>query len=356
MKPVLLVSLTLILFASSIQPVLAGPSGPVAIPDGEWQGSLSAYYEWDFVGVSGVWTWGGEMHFFSTAGELTGESGITGSGSGESGAAMGIGTVNANVAIFGPSFEPQFQATGGVLDITVGSGGLSQNMSFPIETSEAVPVKLTTVTCSQVTGDWDEFMNQFAAKVGGSLTNLSTIFAAVRTADLAPEGQSNYQEELNELVNQANEFITSVKTTQFMDTNALLSLLTRAEELAISLRKNNDCGFTKDWSFALPIASLVSQLIDFAAANPSYFTNYDVFLLSEAAVRTGLIGAGAVNPDLANNTKTKLSGLITGKLNDLASAGGTGDCQALMPLWIAAHNVGGAVQTQAEAQFSSAGC
>ncbi len=358
MKTLLLLSATLALLLTSVSPSFAGPTPPFAIPDGEWQGSLSAYYLWELSAgaASGVWTWSGDMGFVSAAGELNGEAGIKGSGSGETSGGMGIGTVNANVAIFGSSVTPEFQATSGVLEITATSGGFSANMSFPIDASQskAVPIKLTMVTCSLVTGDFDDFMNQYAASVGGSLTDLSTIFAAVRIADLAPEAQSNYQEELTDLVNQANEFLNEVKTTQQMDDSKLEYLLTKAEALALSLRKNNDCGFTKDWSFALPIASLVAQLIDFAHDNPGYFTNFQVFMLTETAVRAGLIGAGAVNPDLDTEMRSNLDELIVSKLNDLETAGG--NCQALLPLWVAANTVGGAGLTKAQALFGSYGC
>jgi hypothetical protein len=346
------------LLAISITPAVAGPTGPnLAIPDGEWEGSVAAYYLWDIQGMAtGVWTWGGDMHFFSSAGELTGESAITGTGSGETDSAMAIGTVNAQVAIFGSSFAPEFQATSGVFSITAASQGFSTNMDFPIDTSQTVPVKvtLTTVTCSQVTGDFDAFMNSMASSVGGTLTNLSTLFAAVRTADLAPEAASDFQDSLNELVGMANDFLSEVKSTQSLDQNKFEHILTTAEQLALSLRKNNDCGFTNNWTFSLPIANLVAELIDFAYNNPGYFTNLDVFKLTETAIRAGVIGAGAVNPELDTEMRTKLGALIGVKMDELDSAGG--NCQALMPLWIAANTVGGAAQTQAGTLYTKYGC
>lgn len=358
MKPGLLLFSLLGLIAVSITPALAGPTGPnLAIPDGEWEGSLAAYYLWDIQGIAtGIWTWGGDMHFFSSAGELTGESVITGTGSGETDTAMAIGTVDAEVAIFGSSFAPEFQATGGVFNITAASQGFSTDLSFPIDASETFPVKvkLTMVTCSQVTGDWDDFMNSYAASVGGTLTDLTTLFAAVRIDDLDPQAAGDFQEALNELVGQANDFLSEVKSTQQLDQNKFESILTTAEELVLSLRKNNDCGFTNNWTFALPIANLVAQLIDFACNNPGYFTNLDVFLLTETAVRAGVIGAGAVNPTLDTEVKSKLGALIGVKLDELDSAGG--GCQALTPLWIAASTVGGAAQTQAQSLHTKYGC
>jgi hypothetical protein len=346
-----------ILLAAQVRPALAGPSTPnLAIPDGEWEGTLHAYYEYDFQGVvTGVWTWGGDIHFFSTTGELTGEANVTGTGSGESDAAYVLGSINALVNIFGSSFEPQFQAANGSLDLAVTSQGFSSELSFPLDASQtvAVPVHLTTVTCSQAAGDWDAFTQQMAAGAGGTVNNLTTLFAAVRTADLL-EGATSYQEELSDLVEQANQFLADVKATHLLDPNAFQSLLTRAEELALSLRQNTDCGFTQEWSFTLPIANLVAELIDFAHANPAYFTNYDVFLLTETAVRAGVIGAGAVNPELDAEMRTKLGELLADKLSDLDSAGG--NCQALTPLWIAANTVGGAAQTQAGALYTKYGC
>jgi len=358
MKSVLLILGIFVFLATNINPALAGPPVPnLAIPDGEWEGSLAAYYLWDLTGVAtGIWTWGGDMHFFSSAGEMTGESAITGSGSAETDSALAIGTVDAKVTIFGSSFAPEFQATGGVFSITASSQGFTSDLSFPIDASQTfpVPVKLTTVTCSQVTGDWDDFMNSYIASVGGTLTDLTTLFAAVRTADLDPQGQTDYQAELADLVSQANDFLKEVKTTHLLDQNKFLSLLTKAEQLALSLRQNNDCGFTDQWSFSLPIANLVAQLIDFAYNNPGYFTNYDVFLLTETAIRAGVIGAGAVNPALDAEIKSKLGALIGVKLDDLDNAGG--GCQALIPLWVASSTVGGVIQTQAEAAYSSYGC
>ena len=358
MKSVLLIFGIFVFLAISINPALAGPPVPnLAIPDGEWEGSLAAYYLWDLSGVAtGIWTWGGDMHFFSSAGELTGESAITGSGSAETDTAMAIGTVDAKVTIFGSSFAPEFQATGGVFNITASSQGFTSDLSFPIDASETfpVPVKLTTVTCSQVTGDWDDFMNSYIASVGGTLTDLTTLFAAVRIADLDAQSQTDYQAALTDLVNQANEFLSDVKSTHLLDQNKFEDILTTAEELALALRKNNECGLANDWSFALPVANLVAELIDFAYNNPGYFTNYDVFLLTETAIRAGVIGAGAVNPALDSEMKTKLGALIGVKLDELDSAGG--GCQALSSLWIASHSVGGAAQTQADAAYNSYGC
>lgn len=330
------------------RPTFAGPSTPnLAIPDGEWDGTMSAYYLWELSGVNGVWTWGGDMHFFSATGELIGESIITGVGSGETDLAYAIGSVNAQIAIFGSSDAPQFQVTNGSMDFTVTAEGFTTEFSYPLSASETipVPVKLITVTCSQVDGHWDDFMNQYAASIGGSLNDLSTLFAAVRGADLDPAQAPTYQEELSDLVGKANEFLNEVKTTHIIDDNKFQSLLTRAEQLAISLRKNNDCGFTKEWTFALPIAGLVAQLIDFAFQHPSYFTPYDLFLLTEAAIRTGAMGAGAVNPDLDADMKSKLSTLLNESMNDIDEVGG--NCTVLQPLYVAAGYIGGELLTKA---------
>ena len=358
MKPAFLLFSVLAILAVSTTPASAGPTGPnFAIPDGEWQGSLFSYYLWDIGGdVAGLWTFGGDMHFFSTAGELTGEAELNGTGTGEFETAMAIGTLKAQIAIFGSSFAPEFQAMGGSIDFTASSGGFTTDFSFPIDPSGTipVPVHLISVTCSQVAGEWDDFANSYAASVGGTLSDLTTMFAATRIADLDPQGQTDYQAELTDLVSQANDFLKEVKTTHILDQNKFLSLLTKAEQLALSLRQNNDCGFTNQWSFSLPIASLVAQLIDFAYNNPDYFTNHDVFLLTETAVRTGVIGAGAVNPALATEMKSKLGALIGVKLDDLDSAGG--GCQALMPLWVASNTVGGVVQTQAQSLHTKYGC
>ncbi len=352
---VLSLTLALLLLGLLAQPAAAGPPMPnFSIPDGEWQGTLHASYEYDFQGqVSGMWVWGGDMHFFSSAGELSGEAPLSGVGSGESDSAYVLGSLDALVSIFGSSFAPQFQATNGSIDLTVASMGISSEFSFPITESIPVPVRLTTVTCSQAVGDWDEFTQQLAAASGGTLNNLTTLFAAVRTADLL-EDATSYHEELNDLIESANQFMANTKANSSMDANHLDSLLTRAEELALSLRKNNDCGFTTDWAFALPIASLVAQLIDFAHSNPGFFTNQDVFLLTETAVRAGVIGAGAVNPDLDMEMRAKLAGLLGSKIDDLDAAGG--GCQALMPLWVAANSVGGTVQQQAGDLFTKYGC
>ena len=356
-KSTLLLFIVILLLIASSQPTLAGPEFPnLAIADGEWLGKLKAYYLWEVSEVEGVWTWGGDMHFFSTTGELTGESVITGVGSGESDQAFAIGTVNAQVAIFGSSDAPQFQATGGSLDFTATAQGFSTEVSIPIDASDSipVPVKIVSATCSQVGGHWDDFMNQYLASVGGSLQDLTTLFAAVRIADLDPAKAPTYQDELADLVGQANEFLANTKKNTVIDNNEFQSLLTRAEQLAVSLRKNNDCGFTEEWSFALPIASLVSQLIDFAFQNPGVFSNYDLYLLTEAAVRTGALGTGAVNPGIDAEVNSKLSALVSQSLDDLDAAGG--NCAALQPLFVAAVILGGDVQTQASGLFTKFSC
>jgi hypothetical protein len=356
-KSTLLLFIVILLLIASSQPTLAGPEFPnLAIADGEWLGKLKAYYLWEVSEVEGVWTWGGDMHFFSTTGELTGESVITGVGSGESDQAFAIGTVNAQVAIFGSSDAPQFQATGGSLDFTATAMGFSTEVSIPIDASESIPVtvKIVSATCSQVGGHFDDFMNQYLASVGGSLQDLTTLFAAVRIADLDPAKAPTYQDELNDLVGQAVDFLEDAKKNSAIDQNAFQSILSRAEELAVSLRKNNDCGFTKEWSFALPIASLVAQLVEFAHQNPGQFSNFDLYLLTEAAVRTGALGAGAVNPDLDTEVNAKLSALIGQRLDALDSAGG--DCTDLQPLFVAAFTLGGNVQTQASGLFTKFSC
>lgn len=357
-KIVLLLFVITTLLATSFQPALAGPPEPNnAIPDGEWEGTLAASYLFDFNGVdSGNWDWTGDMHFFSTAGELTGDASISGTGSSENDLAMAIATMNAQVAITGSSFEPLFQAVGGSFDITASASGFTTNVNIPISPADTTPVRvgLTSVTCSQVSGNWDNFVNEFAAANGFTVSNLSTLFAAVRTADLAPQGQTSYQNELADLMNQANDFLKDVKTNLIMDPNKFESLLTKAEELAISLRKNNDCGFTQEWSFALPIANVVAQLIDFAYNNPGYFTNNDMFLLAEAAIRTGLIGAGAVNDTLAKDMNSKLGAIIGVKMDEMDKAGG--NCQALMPLFIASNWIGGPTQAQALSLLTKYGC
>lgn len=355
-KTVSMLIAILLLFTQASAALAAQTNPKFAIPDGEWQGSMSAFYLWELSGMSGSWTWSGEMGFVSAAGELTGQSGVKGSGSVEGPNSYGIATLNSNVSIFGSSFAPEFQAMSGSIDMTLTVQGFTTDVRIPIEASGtvAVPIKLITVTCSQADGQWDDFTNQQAASMNVTVSGVTTIWAAVRTADLAPEAQSSYQDRMDALMEQANDLLKDVKANQVLDANALQSLITNAEELAAALRKNLDCGFANQWSFALPVASLVAQLIDFATKNPGYFTNLDVFLLTEAAIETGVIGAGAVNQDLATEVTAQLEWLVSSKLTDLESAGG--GCQALMPLWVASNWVGGNAQTQASGLYTQYGC
>ncbi len=358
MKKTVFLASAILLLISRVSPALAGPTNPnFAIPDGEWEGSMQAAYDWAVVDVTGTWYIKGPMHFMSVAGELNGDAELTGTVSAERPDTYAIGSMDAAVKILGSSFAPEFQLTGGEMDITANVSGFTGEMKFPLEAGEAVPIKLTSVTCSLAVGDWDDWANQNFKSLNVSTGGLLTAWAATRVGDLSSpsETQTHYQDRLDALMEQANEFQWNTKKNQSLDPNALQSLLTNAEEIVAALRKNNDCGFTSPWQFLLPVATVIANVINFAYNNPGYFSNYDVFLLTQAAIETGVIGSGAVNPQLDADMKSKLGALIGVKLDDLEAAPGF-NCQDLITLAIAANWIGGPAQTQATGLAADNGC
>jgi hypothetical protein len=344
-----------------VGPAAAGPSPPnYSIPDGEWEGVMAASYLWEAGGgqVSGTWNWGGTMDFTSAAGEVAGEAVIDGIGTSKVDLGGAEGNVHALVAIFGPAEEPAFQAQTGLLEVFVSVAGFENKLTFPIDasTSHVVPVQLFAVSCSQIEGHWDAFMNDWAAANSFGLENLTTNFHAVRTGDLPPEAANLYAEEMQELQSRANEFLSETKASSLLNVNELEDLLEDAEALSQALQQNSSCGFTQEWSFLLPLAGIVAQLVDFAVQNPGAFNGYELWLLVNAAVRTGLIGAGAVNPELAEETKAQLNDLLLDQLIALDEASGTDKCTALTPLYIASLTIGGGAKVMSQSLLEKYSC
>ena len=71
---------------------------------------------------------------------------------------------------------------------------------------------------------------------------------------------------------------------------------------------------------------LISQILLTALADPSGYTADDIHALAIAAVRIGVVGAAAPDPDLAAQVRTVLFDAVESKLADAQATDNKADC------------------------------
>jgi hypothetical protein len=285
-------------------PVLAQP--PAERPsfvDGHWQGSYYVVGSTQIDTMLAIVAYSGKLDFLSRAGDLQGEYDFGGSGVflwPDGG--TGEGAYQGGGRIFGPSDGLEMKGTNLEVDITVNVGGIEAGASVIFGPEDSLPftILLVSATCSYAVGDIETPVIANVQSVGGQIHAIKGSFSATRVEDLAAEENPNYYIESAQLLYDVIEFGKQAEEQGGIDFDELEDLLERAEDLARAVKRNTECGLQDDPAkYLSPISMAVAQLAAFALHNAELFNTAELRRLIIAALRTGTMGAGAVNAETA---------------------------------------------------------
>ena len=258
--------------------------------------------------VNGIWGWTGEV--VSAAEGVAGL--FTMSGSGPLG-----GSANRIVL-------------SGIIHM---SGTVTVNgANYPIvnDSPAAGAFSPRSVSCNVVSGDMATEGRQIQQEAGLA-TTVTAPFTAHRIGAPGDQGLANFEETYKELVLTAEGLLA----TGVPPVEDVVSLVERAESFYHQVYLSIVCpgGATS----MLPgkqhyshFVGLLGQVLLTALADPSVFSADEVLTLAFVAVRIGVVGGAAPDPELSAQVWQALYDAVETKLADATAAQNKGDCMSLL--------------------------
>ena len=319
-------ALSLVPGAASVNLVDAVPP-PVAFPPGVWKGvgvgtgGINAAGAAGFIAepiivhfevvvapdgavVNGVWDWAGEI---SVAAEgVEGTFALTASGP--------LAGSGARVELSGL--------------IHMSGSVRVQGNDYPIEQDlpAAGAFSPSSVSCNVVSGDLATEGRQLQ-EAAGVATTVTGPFTAHRIEDPGDESVAGFEETYTELVMTAQ----SLLATGQPPASDVVAFVERAEDFYTNLYASLQCrgatpGLLPGQHLFAYFAELVGQLIVVMLADPSAYSTSDVHTLAIAAIRIGVVGDSAPDPQLAEQVRNTLLDALSAKLADAEATENHGDC------------------------------
>lgn len=289
--------------AGDSKPLLAQPpSERPSFIDGHWQGSyyVSGTTQLDSMLANIIYV--GNLDFLSRAGDLEGEFDIAGSGVFLWPDGTGEGTYLGEGKIFGPSDGLLMKGTTLEVEVTVNVDGMEAGATITFGPEDSLPftILLVSATCSYAVGDIEAPVIANVQSMGAQVQTITGLFSATRAEDLAAEENPDYFIEAGDILYDAIEFGKQVEEQGGIDFDELEDLLERAEDLARAVKGNTECGLLDDPSkYLSPISMAMAQLATFTLHNSELFNTAELRGVIIAALRTGTIGAGALDVAVA---------------------------------------------------------
>jgi hypothetical protein len=251
-------------------------------------------------------------------------------------------TVNVNGALVfegvmeGTSTVPKLSQTGGYGNSTVNlCDGTERSGPLAVGAGFSAPITLYFVSCEQALGRFEIPANMAVASSGVASSSLLAPFNATRNDALLSGDMEWYSSEVTVLSVEGMDLSNAVAGGGAVDYGALSLLLERSEELYRQLRRINDCNRRTAGEFINSIRTTIAGLLDTLLENPDAFSSYDIAMLAGVAIRTGLIGAGAADPALAEQYELALINELGRRLDE-----GPTDCDTAAGIALAADLLG----------------
>ena len=202
--------LTLLAFSTlffSSTPVHArnlADSGPPAFSDGEWVGNFNIKANTSASVMVMDVTYNGDMNLISSGGEVSGDWKLKGYAT-YTGDIFGTANFAANGKVGGTSIEPVLSTNKFVIDMAISVGGMQTEQSVDMGSGGKVGLTLVSSTCNQVVADIEAPINN-AYEQAGMSSNVKGSFVAVRVGDLQAANLTDYQQQVGDLLDEAETF------------------------------------------------------------------------------------------------------------------------------------------------------
>ena len=306
-----------LLILSISMPVKAQPlkdSGPPAFRDGEWVGNFGIKAQTTTAVMMMDTTYNGDMNLIASGGQVNGDWKLKGYAT-YTGDIFGSASFAANGTVGGTSIEPILSTNKFMINMDITVAGMQTEQSVDMGSGGKMGLTLVSATCNQVVADIKAPVTS-GYEQAGMASNVSGSFVAVRVSDLQDSDLTDYQQEVGDLLDEAETFKQQAIANQSIDFETLNQLVKKAENLGISLKKNADCGQGGNKLFLTSITLTVTDLAYFALQNPELFTTEELSRLVTAALAVGAMGSGAANPSQAADLTSKFTQEFNNRLSD----------------------------------------
>jgi len=184
----------------------------------------------------------------------------------------------------------------------------------------------STATCSFVTGDIATEARDVQT-ASGFATTVTGPFTAHRIGNVGDNLAPDFEEQYVALVEQMDELVAQV-TPAAAD---VVDLAAQAEAFYLNVFANAHCpGGTPNLAPGKQpytyFVKQLGQLLLAALAHPEAYSAEDLHVLALAAIRIGVVGAAAPDPDLAAQVRQALFDAIAGSLSAAVAAQDQADC------------------------------
>ncbi len=330
--------LVLMAVTFSTTPVQARSPSDTTLPafsDGKWAAKFSIHAVAPTKATTLTINYLGDMQFNSSGGSLDGEWLMTGKGI-FAGDITGTAAVSSGGKVEGSSADPQLTTKNFIMNLNINAYGTATNTQVDLGSGAQLGLTLTKVTCSQATADIaaPAVANYQSAGINANVTGS---FTAIRVGDLLPSAETNYMDEVGNLIDEAETLKQNAVTGNGIDYDKLDELLTKADDLNLGLKKNISCGFGGNKTYLTVITDVIANLAGFALQNPQLFTTEELSRLAFAAVNAGVMGSGASNAQQAAELKEKFVQELSNRLGDAQTNKG---CQDAVQIQITAGLLG----------------
>ncbi len=308
---------------------------PPAFSDGKWAAKFSIHAIAPTKATTLNINYLGDMQFNSSGGSLDGEWLMTGKGT-FAGDITGTAAVSAGGKVGGSSADPQITTKNFIMNLNINAYGTATNTQVDLGSGAKLGLTLTNVTCNQANADIaaPAVANYQSAGINATVKGSYT---AIRVGDLSSADETNYMQEVGNLIDEAETLKQSAVTGNGIDFDKLNELLSKADNLNLGLKKNIGCGFGGNKTYLTVITDVIANLASFALQNPQLFTTEELSRLAFAAVSVGAMGSGASNAQLAAELKAKFVQELGNRLSDAQTNKG---CQDAVQIQITAGLLG----------------
>lgn len=298
----------------------------LVLPDGQWTATAKSVGPISGSNFTGSIIYNAAFTFTVTDGVVEGGWDMIGfswfSGEGFT----GNGQFVIHGVLEGSADEPVLRQTGGE-----GTGTAmfadGRESSGPISAGSTLiaPITLQEVTCDSAKGNF-KIPADMSVASGGASSDLTATFVARRFTEIPSHDMEIYSGEVTALTLEGMDLSNAVAGGAILDYGAIDAILGRAEALYRELGLVNGCDRRNAGEFINSLQNTIAALINTALDHPDQFSNYDMARLISAAIRVGLIGVGAADPDLASEYEEALRRELERRLeegiDDCVDAGG----------------------------------
>jgi hypothetical protein len=173
---------------------------------------------------------------------------------------------------------------------------------------------IASATCSRVVGDFVASIAEQYSGAGVANPYTTGSFVANRIGNLTGEDLVDYNNDVAEIMQDAEDLRDATLKTGEIDWVGLQLLMSKAEIIAGALEKGERCGISKAHEFLGVLADVIADIYRWVLDNPGTINTVDLGRLTYMGVRMGVTGSGAPNQQQAAELESAMVAELSQRL------------------------------------------